>query len=209
MSEIELVREICSVVMLSVASYSDIKRRKISDMVWLVFGGIGAAIYFFEPPSPDAVLYVVCGIIIAIVCLCSKIVGQADCLGLVALAVTFPVIDGIPVVPLVAVATTLLASAFSLCYNLSCNISDLVAGKLFSGICERPHRKALAFLLLHRKRGHERFVFCAQDGDRFVFSFKPMTGCKFADDFEGYVASAVPLMPFMLVTLVMMLFFGL
>ncbi|MDE1763883.1 MAG: hypothetical protein KGH88_06530 [Thaumarchaeota archaeon] len=209
MSETELARQICCVVMLSVASYSDIKRRHVSDIVWLIFGGIGAATYIFDPPSHDAILYIVCGIAIAIACLRIRMVGQADCLALVALAVTFPVFVDIPVVPLVAVATPVLASVFSLCYNLSCNISDLVFGRLFSGICEKPHRKALAFILLHRKRKYEKFVFQAQDGCRFVFSFRKTTGCKFADDFEGYVGSAVPLMPFMLAALVMMLFLGL
>ncbi len=192
--------------MLSFASYFDIKERKVSDLVWLVFGGAGAVTYLFEPPSQDVLLYVVCGIAIAIGCLRARIFGQADCLGLVALAVVFPAYDGLPVAPLVAVATPVLASICSLCYNLSCNISDLISGRLFYGIRERRHRKALAFVILHRKRRHERFVFQAQVGNRFVFCFRSETERKFAGDFEGYVSSAVPLMPFMLASLFMPLF---
>lgn len=190
--------------MFSVASYSDIRRREVSDIVWIIFGGSGGLLYLFEPVSPIIVLYIVIGVAIGMVWIFSRAIGQADGLALIALAITLPTYERLPVAVMVSIGVTFLASLYGLCCNVIYNMSDLLHGRLFSCVCEKPYRKALAFFVLHRKREHERFVFPGQDKDKFLFHFRPKTDQEFSSNFQGYVTSALPLIPFMLVSIILM-----
>ncbi|MDE1863025.1 MAG: prepilin peptidase [Thaumarchaeota archaeon] len=206
MSEAELLRPLVALAMLSVASYYDIKTREVSDLVWILFGGTGAMLYLFGQGDSFSLLCTGIGIATGIGLFLSRVFGQADSLALIALAVVLPQVGNLPLVVIVSILTPLLASAFSFCYNVACNLADMFHGRLYSGMNEGIHRKAAAFFVLHRRRGYERFVFSAQNGNSFVFRFRPQKGLEFARDFDGYVASALPMIPFMLASTVLILF---
>lgn len=203
--DIESLRQIVALSMLSVASFFDIKKREVNDIVWIVFGGAGAILYLFEPVGPLTVLYIVIGVAIGVIWIFTRAFGQADGLALIAVAITLPTYGRLPVAVMVSIGVPFLAALYGLCCNMAYNLSDLLYGRLFFGVCEKPHRKAIAFLVLHRKREHERFVFPAQDKDKFVFHFRPKTEQEFSNNFQGYVTSALPLIPFMLVSTILIL----
>ncbi len=205
MYDIESLRQIVAISMLSVASYFDIKKREVNDIVWIIFGVIGIILYLFEPIGFIAILYLGIGIAIGITWILTRAFGQADGLALIALAITLPIHDRLPVSVLVSIGVPFLAALYGLCYNMTYNISDLMNRRLFFGVCEKPYRKAFAFFVLHRKRRHEKFVFSAQDKDRFVFHFRPKTDLEFSNNFQGYVTSALPLIPFMLISIILIL----
>lgn len=205
MYDIESLRQIAALSMLSVASYFDIKKREVNDIVWIIFGGAGSILYLFEPIDSITVLYLGIGVVIGIVWILTKAFGQADGLALIALAITLPAHDRLPVTVIVSIVVPFLAALYSLCCNMIYNISDLLHGRLFLGVCEKLHRKAFAFLVLHRKRRHEMFVFRAQDEDKFVFHFRPKIDLEFSNNFQGHVTSALPLIPFMLVSVILIL----
>ncbi|MGI0088556.1 MAG: hypothetical protein ACREBI_11460 [Nitrosotalea sp.] len=205
MYDIELLRQIAALSMLSVATYFDIKKREVNDIVWIIFGGVGSILYLFEPIDSITVLYLGIGVVIGIVWILTRAFGQADGLALIALAITLPTHDRLPVAVIVSVGVPFLAALYGLCCNMTYNISDLLHGRLFFGVCEKPYRKAFAFLVLHRKREHEKFVFSSQDKDKFVFHFRPKTDQEFSNNFQGHVTSALPLIPFMLVSTVLIL----
>ena len=203
--DIESLRQIVALFMLSVASFFDIKKREINDIVWIIFGGVGSMLYLFEPIDSITVLYLGIGVVIGIGWILSKAFGQADGLALIALAIILPTCDRLPVGVLVSVGVPFLAALYGLCCNVTYNISDLLHQRLFFGVCEKPYRKAFAFFVLHRKRIHERFVFPAQVGNKFVFHFRPKTDLEFSNDFQGHVVSALPLIPFMLASVITIL----
>ncbi len=201
----ESLRQIVALSMLSVASYFDIKKREVNDIVWIIFGGMGAILYLFEPVGSITVLYVIIGVAIGITWIFTRAFGQADGLALIALALTLSTYDRLPVAVMVSIGVPFLAALYGLCSNIAYNTSDLLHGRLFFGVCEKPYRKTIAFLVLHRKREHEKFVFPAQDKDKFVFHFRPKTDQEFSNNFQGYVTSALPLIPFMLVSTILLL----
>ncbi|WP_231911898.1 hypothetical protein [Candidatus Nitrosotalea okcheonensis] len=175
----------------------------MDDRIWLIFAIPGIVLYFLAPlPSFATIFFLVIGIIIGMTWFFTRVFGQADGLAIIALAIVFPIFDNMPVSVLVALATTVLLGLFGMLYNTIYNISDMLHGNLFLGINEKPHRKILAFLTMHRKRSYEKFVIPTQTGDKFSFHFKPNPDEDFTNDFTGYVSSAFPLVPFMLVTLV-------
>ncbi|MDE1831328.1 MAG: prepilin peptidase [Thaumarchaeota archaeon] len=199
-------RQIIALTMLSVASYFDIKTRQVDDRIWLIFTIPGIVLYFLAPlPSFTTIFFLVIGIIIGMTWFLTRVFGQADGLAIIALAIVFPIFADMPVSVLVALATTVLLGLFGMLYNMTYNISDMLHGNLFLGINEKTHRKILAFFTMHRKRSYEKFVIPTQTGDKFSFHFKPNPDKDFVNDFTGYVSSAFPLVPFMLVTLVLFL----
>ncbi len=205
-STVLFLRQIIALSMLSVASYFDIKTRKIDDRIWLIFAIPGIVLYFLVPLPPfTTIFFLVIGVVIGITWFLTQAFGQADGLAIIALAVVFPIFNEMPVSVLVALATTVLLGLFGTLYNIAYNLSDMLHGNLFHGINEKLHRKILAFLIMHRKRRYEKFVIPSQTGDRFSFHFKPNPDEDFAGDFTGYVSSAFPLVPFMLVVLVLFL----
>ena len=205
-STVLFLRQIIALTMLSVASYFDIKTRQVDDRIWLIFAIPGIVLYFLAPsPSFTTIFFLVIGAIIGITWFLTHAFGQADGLAIIALAVVLPIFDELPVSVLVALTTTVLLGLFGTFYNIAYNLSDMLHGKIFLGINEKLHRKILAFLIMHRKRRYEKFVIPSQTGDRFSFHFKPNPDEDFAGDFTGYVSSAFPLVPFMLVVLVLFL----
>ena len=192
--------------MLSVASYFDIKTRQVDDRIWLIFAIPGIVLYFLAPlPSFTTIFFLVIGAVIGMTWFLTKAFGQADGLAIIALAIVFPIFNEMPVSVLVALVTTVLLGLFGTLYNIAYNLSDMLHGKIFHGINEKLHRKILAFLIMHRKRSYEKFVIPSQTGDKFSFHFKPNPDEDFAGNFTGYVSSAFPLVPFMLVALVLFL----
>jgi len=205
-STVLFLRQIIALTMLSVASYFDIKTRQVDDRIWLIFAIPGIVLYFLAPPSSfTTIFFLVIGAIIGITWFLTHAFGQADGLAIIALAVVFPIFNEMPVSVLVALTTTVLLGLFGTFYNIAYNLSDMLHGNLFLGINEKLHRKILAFLTIHRKRSYEKFVIPSQTGDKFSFHFKPNPDEDFAGNFTGYVSSAFPLVPFMLVALVLFL----
>lgn len=205
MYDIESLRQIITLSMLSVASFFDIKKREVNDIIWIVFGGAGSILYLFEPFNPITILYIVIGVAIGMIWIFTRAFGEADGLALIAFAITLPTYERLPVALIVSIGVPFLASLYGLCCNVTYNISDLLHGRLFSCVCEKPYRKAFAFFVLHRRRKHERFVFPAQDNEKFLFHFRPKTDQEFSNNFEGYVTLALPLIPFMLVSIILIL----
>lgn len=205
-STVLALRQIMALTMLSVASYFDIKTRQVDDRIWLIFAIPGIVLYFLAtPPSFTTIFFLVIGAVIGMMWFLTHAFGQADGLAIIALAVVFPIFNEMPVSVLVALATAVLLGLFGTLYNIAYNLSDMLHGKIFLGINEKLHRKILAFLTMHRKRSYEKFVIPSQTGDKFSFHFKPNPDEDFAGNFTGYVSSAFPLVPFMLVALVLFL----
>lgn len=203
LSGAEPAREVLSLALFSVASYLDLKSREVSDLVWISFGGAGACLYLLEPSAPVPVLYIAAGAGVALAGLVTRAFGQADCLAVFSLAVILPSYCGIPLAVAISLAAPVAASLYALVLNVAYNLSDLSHGSLFAGLSERRLRKALAFFVLHRRREHERFVVPAQEGGRLAFRILIDDESGFAENFRGYVSSALPLVPFMLFFLIL------
>ncbi|MDC8437761.1 MAG: hypothetical protein LV468_02025, partial [Candidatus Nitrosotenuis sp.] len=59
------IRIILSLAMLSIATASDIKNREISDIIWIIFGAIGAILVAFSADIGEELLSVGISLIVA------------------------------------------------------------------------------------------------------------------------------------------------
>lgn len=80
-----------AIVILSIASYTDLKTRTAPNILWLIMGILGFILLFF---SPFDLLYIILVIIILVMLLamfyCIESVGGADIKAMMALAILFP-----------------------------------------------------------------------------------------------------------------------
>lgn len=204
---ISLLRQITAITMLATSSYFDIRGRQVDDRIWIIFAIPGILLYFLGPtPSFMTLFFLIIGSIIGIIWFITRVFGQADGLALITLSFALPESHGMPITILVPLITIVMLGVFGMFYNIAYNLSDFLNGKLYSEIDEKNHRKILAFLTIHKRRSHERFVVRSQTDDKFAFHFKPNPNEDFAGDFNGFVSSAFPLLPFMLASLVMVIF---
>ena len=163
--ETTAIRILLLVLMLGIASIFDVKTRKIPDVVWMIFGGLGTILYVFDDVTFYEILSMVTTGAIAILLYLYKITGTGDVFAIISMAVILPVHYGFVMVSItVMVASFFLVVLFVMSYNVSLNASDMIRTRkiMFSEFNEPKYRKIFAFFAIHRKRKFERFVIPAE-----------------------------------------------
>ena len=87
------VRILFALAMLGAATIIDIRKREISDALWIIFGAISVVLLFFEPNILEAAFGVGFSLIVAPLVLILwrfGLFGGADALGLIVLAALAP-----------------------------------------------------------------------------------------------------------------------
>lgn len=164
MEIVESLRILLLVSMLGIAAAFDVRSRKIPDVIWLVFGGIGAVLYAwdYEGMTPYHVITVFTSVFAGMMLWRWKIVGSADTFAILAMAVILPVHYEFVMMPIMILVTAfLLVAIFVTLYNVSLNLSDIIRSRkmdIFSEFSEPKHKKIFAFVAVHRKRKYEKFV---------------------------------------------------
>ena len=163
--ETTAIRILLLVLMLGIASIFDVKTRKIPDVVWMIFGGLGTILYVFDDVTFYEILSMVTTGTIAILLYLYKITGTGDVFAIISMAVILPVHYGFVMMPIAVLAVSFfLVVIFVILYNVSLNVSDMMQSKkkIFSEFNEPKYRKIFAFFTIHRKRRFERFVIPAE-----------------------------------------------
>ncbi|MCA2004102.1 MAG: hypothetical protein LDL06_05000 [Candidatus Nitrosotenuis sp.] len=199
----EEVRAVIAISMFAAAAFSDVRQRKIHDIVWLVFGGTGAILYAVEPPDLMNMVSMIVGIGMACTFWFLRLYAGADALALVSLSVILPTYHGI-IIPLsVVLIATAISAIYGVIYNVAANSKTFLNHKkIFEEFDEPIHRKLAAFFLIHKKAKNEKFVFPAErivlERRKFRFRYDPDD--EFSKD-EAYVSLAMPLTLFFLIGL--------
>ena len=91
--------------MLGIASYFDIKTRMVPDVIWLVFGGLGAILYVFDYQTVTSyhVIVMFMGGFAAFMIWRWRLAGIADTFAILAMTVILPVHYEFVMVPIVVV----------------------------------------------------------------------------------------------------------
>ena len=91
--------------MLGIATYFDIKTRMVPDMIWLVFGGMGAILYGFDYDSVTSYhfLAMIMGGFVSFMIWRWRLVGTADVFAVLAMTVILPIHYEFVMVPILVV----------------------------------------------------------------------------------------------------------
>lgn len=229
----ELIRILLAAGMLGSASFFDIRKREVSDLLWVVFGIMAAAVYALEFAYGGTFDIIATGVPIMIAAAISfgiyksGLFGGADALALVTLAAILPTYSGglgllaggalmlHPIVPLAVLSNAVILSLSLVGLNLVSNAvyASKNPGRLFEGLeHESTGRKIIAAAIGYRADNTPSFAFPIEQvvGGRRQFSFA--IGDAETAEYESrrnvWVTRGTPFLAFMLAGLMAMLFIG-
>jgi preflagellin peptidase FlaK len=223
--------------MLGSASIFDIRRREVSDLLWIIFGVMAFASYLIEFAYGGTIDLFAMTIPILITAAVSVVIykcgifGGADALGLLTLAFIMPTIDGEllnmiftlgwnaslvhPVLPLIVLSNAVILSLSQIGFNLVGNLIYALKnpGRLFEGLeHESIGRKILATAIGHRAISTPGYAFSIEqtiEGRRqFTFALGNVETADYEKRLNVWVTRGTPFLLFMAAGFICMLFVG-
>jgi preflagellin peptidase FlaK len=234
--DFELIRILLAAGMLSSASFLDIRKREVSDLLWVVFGILAFVVYALEFAYGMTFNLLTTAIPISIAAAISfgvyksGLFGGADALALVMLAVILPTFDGgfvnqilpggsefllHPITPIIVLSNAVIFSLSQIGFNVASNAKYAWKnpGKLFEGLeHESLSRKIVASIVGYRTSSRPGYAFPIEDivDGRRRFSFAP--GSAETAEYESrnnvWVTPGTPFLVFMLAGFVAMFVVG-
>ncbi len=156
--EFESIRVLSAIIMLGIASFYDIWKREIHDVLWIGFGAFSVVLLFIDPNFSESVIAILISLIIApfaIFLWRTGMFGGADAFALIVLASLAPMVTltNNPVTPLTTLSNGALLFVFPLLANVIRNsISILKNENIFEGFNETKLKKSLAMIIGYRAK---------------------------------------------------------
>ena len=211
------IRIVILLTLFGIASVYDYKTRKIPDILWIIFSGIGGGLYVsdYEAFSAYHVISFFTSCVFALLLYRMKFVGMADVFGIISIAVILPVHYEFVMIPILGTILALIIVVFAtVMYNFTLNVADMMSTKrksLFSEFAGEPlYRKIFAIFFIHRKRVYEKFVISSENQYPVIpknRSFVLISRTKvISPQMEGgFVQNAPPFVLFMMIAIVLLL----
>ena len=157
MIEVEQIRIIMGLTMLSIASGIDIWKREIHDYYWLIFGIIAViiSVIFWNESYFFRIGYAMIIVPIALIVWRMGLFGGADAFALIVLAGLCPVLtlSQNPVTPFTTLSNAAILIIVPISLNLIRNFYCVIrAQKIFDGFEESTGRKILASMIGHKSK---------------------------------------------------------
>ncbi|MEO9364381.1 MAG: prepilin peptidase [Nitrososphaera sp.] len=227
-ADLALARVCIAFGMLGIAAAMDMRQRQVDDRFWMAFGGVAAALYFFDYGQmdiPTVALSAGLGGAASYLLYRMGLFGGADALALAVFAAILPTYDGRfilegmsaklhPLSPLMLLSNAAVLSLAHPVINVVRNARYGVRhpSALFAGMeKETAARKALAVMLGHRSNG-SGFAFLMEKNcagiRKFDFSLKPAEDTPFESRPGVWVMPGIPFLVYMLAGLAAMVFIG-
>jgi len=219
MMEIDIfhIRIVLALVMLGSATIIDIRKREISDLMWIVFGIISVALLFLEPDLTKAAFGVGFSLIVAPLVLVLwrfGLFGGADALGLIVLSALAPMatLSDSPISPFSILVNSTLLSVSPMIINFARNSVLILRKKdIFLDFDESKSKKVFAMFLGYRSKN-----------PKYCFSLEKLVGKKkqlnialhnsetaeYCTTPDTWVTPGLPFMIFILGGFIIQLLFG-
>ena len=227
LTDFELVRVVIALAMFVSASYFDLRKRAVNDLLWVVFGVAAGVVYIFDFPTSfgegiTVILSISLAAGISYGIYRSGLFGGADMLALIVFAAILPLYKFGPALelgaqtsfhpfaPLIVLTNGVVLSMVQLVGNLGRNA--LHRGQLFEGLQHEPASKKMLAMLIGHRAANPQYAFSIErlDGGKrsFDFGLKPAETAEYETRKDVWVTSATPFLVFIGAGLVMMLLTG-
>lgn len=216
LATLDQIRIVLAIAMLGIATISDIRKREINDIIWVVFGAIGAILIPFAGNLNDELLKIGISMIIAPIALIIwrfGLFGGADAFALIVLAVLAPNMTlGGTITPFTVLTNAVLLSVVPLFINATRN-AILVARKvdIFEGFDETRKRKVLAAFIGYRA-ANPKFGFSIEQKNgkrkKLKLSMHHAEHAAFCEKKDTWITPGVPYMIFIFAGFVIQLVYG-
>lgn len=217
LAHLDQIRIILSVAMLGIATASDIKKREISDIIWIIFGAIGIGIVLLGMDLNSELPKIGIALIIApfaLVVWRVGLFGGADAFALIVLAVLAPNITMTTsmITPFTTLTNAVLMSIVPMIINVTRN-AVLVATKnnIFEGFNEPTKKKIIAMFIGYRA-ANPKFSFSIEkkvgNQKKLNFSLQHAENTAFCQKSDTWVTPGIPYMIFITAGFVLQLVYG-
>ena len=211
------IRILLALVMLSSATIIDIRKREISDLMWIIFGVISVALFFLEPDLVQAAMGIGFSLIVAPLVLILwrfGLFGGADALGLIVLVSLAPMatLSDSAISPFSILVNSTLLSISPMIINFIRN-SFLILRKedIFLDFEETKSKKVLAMFLGYRSK-NPKYCFSLEKKigtkKRLNIIMHNSDNAEYCTTPDTWVTPGLPFMIFILGGFVIQLIFG-
>jgi len=217
LSEITIVRMIAAFVMLGLASFFDLKKREINDILWIGFSALSAVLIFLSPDIWVSLRIVGISLIIAPVALVLwrfGVFGGADAFCLIVLASLAPMftLNTSQITPFSTLTNAAILSVTPLFVNLCRNVASILRKEdIFEGIDETRTKKMIAVFIGYKAK-NPKYSFSLErvvDGKkRLDFSLKHAEQALFCNDHGVWVTPGVPYVLYITAGFVIQVLYG-
>jgi len=156
--EFESIRIISAVIMLGIASFYDIWKREIHDVLWIGFGAFSVVLLVFDPNFSESATSILISLIIAPFALFlwrTGMFGGADAFALIVLAGLAPMmtLTNGPITPLTTISNGAMLFVFPLLANVIRNVIAIIRNEdIFEGFNETKFKKSVAMIIGYRAK---------------------------------------------------------
>lgn len=211
------LRVILAIAMLGIACASDVKKREISDIIWIVFGAIGVSLIPFSENITEELLKIGIAMIvapIAIIIWRFGLFGGADAFALIVLAVLVPnfsLVQG-TMTPFTALTNAVLLSIIPMLVNVIRNSILLVKKRdIFEGFNETTKKKIIAMFVGYRA-ANPKFGFSIEQKQgkykKLNLSLQHAEYAEFCTKKDTWITPGIPYMLFIAAGFVLQLIYG-
>ena len=211
------IRILLALVMLSSATIIDIRKREISDIMWIVFGAISGILLFFEPDLIEAAFGVGFSLIVAPLVLILwrfGLFGGADALGLIVLSALAPMatLSDSAISPFSILVNSALLSVSPMIINFIRNSVLILRNKdIFYDFDETQSKKIFAMFLGYRSKNPKySFSLETQVGKKkkLNIALHHSDTAEYCTTPDTWVTPGLPFMIFILGGFIIQLLFG-
>lgn len=214
---LDQIRIILSLAMLGIATVSDIKKREISDFIWIVFGALGVGAILLGTDLGQELPKIGIALIVApFVLLMWRIglFGGADAFALIVLAVLAPgmtLAEG-TITPFTALTNAILLSIVPMLVNVTRNTMLLTTkNDIFEGFNETRKKKIIAMFVGYRA-ANPKFSFSIErkigSQKKLNLALQHAENTVFCQKSDTWVTPGIPYMVFITAGFVVQLIYG-
>ena len=215
--DLSLIRILLALTMLSSATIIDIRKREISDLMWIIFGSISVVLIFFEPNLMEALFGVGFALIVtplALILWRFGLFGGADALGLIVLSSLAPMatLTETGISPFTILVNSALLSITPLIANFIRNSILIMKNENIFENFDEPRSKKIFAMFLGYKSKNPKYSFSLE---RQVGKKKKLNIALHHSDTAEYcttpntwVTPGLPFMIFILGGFILQLLFG-
>ena len=217
LSEIAIVRMVAAFAMLGLASFFDLKKREINDILWIGFSALSAVLIFLSPDIWVSLRIVGISLIIAPIALVLwrfGVFGGADAFCLIVLASLAPMftLNTSQITPFSTLTNAAILSVTPLFVNLCRNVASILRKEdIFEGIDETRTKKMIAVFIGYKAK-NPKYSFSLErivDGKkRLDFSLKHAEQALVCNDHGVWVTPGVPYVLYITAGFVIQVLFG-
>lgn len=225
-----MVRVVIGLAMFAIAAFFDLKKREVSDFLWIPFAAAAGLLYLFDFPSSfdEGILILVSMAITAAIAYgiyWSGLFGGADMLALITFSGIMPVFDGTVLsdqtalafhkfAPIIVLTNAIIFSMAHVIFNISRNLIHYSrhSGKLFDGLEHEPSMKKIFAMIVGHRSTNPKFDFPIErmiDGKReFDFAIREAETAEYELRKDVWVTSGIPYLVYFAVGFIMMILVG-